>query len=114
MRATQALCCTVLAWALGQLPAHAGDGSQSEATGLGEHPAVSVARHGVRADPTANFYLHPARLAWSLQRPLSEGEHPAVLVAHRNPAGIDPNRFIVAHPAGGAPSTREPAASPIR
>jgi hypothetical protein len=41
-------------------------------------------------------------MEWRLQRPLSDGEHPAVLVAHRGPgAAIDPNRFIVAPPAPG-------------
>lgn len=71
-----------------------------------QHPAVSVARHGVPADPSARFYLHPARLSWSLTRPMEEGEHPAVLVAHRpSDAPIDPNRFIPAHPAGGSGST---------
>jgi len=76
---------------------------------LGEHPAVLVAREGVPADPTARFYLHPARLSWTLSRPLDEGEHPAVLMAHHASAPtIDPNRFIVGHPAGGGP------AAPVR
>jgi len=72
---------------------------------LGEHPAVIVARRGVPADPNTNFYLHPARLSWSLSRPESDGEHPAVLVARHAPSqGIDPNQFIPGHPAGGWPS----------
>jgi hypothetical protein len=116
MRTTQAMaCCSLIAWALAQPPAQAGENSPDEATRLCDHPAVLVARNGVRADPNANFYLHPARLSWSLQRPLSEGEHPAVLVAHHSPAAaIDPNHFILAHPAGGAPTVKETAASAIR
>src|SRR3974390_1750073 len=62
-------------------------GSQPQAR-LGEPPAVLVARRGVQPDPTANFYLHPARLEWGLERPLAEGEHPAVLIARR---GVQPD-----------------------
>ncbi len=50
------------------------DQAKPEAVRLGEHPAVIVARRGVRVDATSNFYLHPARLSWSLQRPMSEDE----------------------------------------
>ena len=91
---------------MGLATAHADDGLHG-VTHLGEHPAVLVARHGVSSDPSANFYLHPARMSWSLSRPLEAGEHPAVVIAHRaaTPA-IDPNQFIPAHPAGGASSGR--------
>ena len=106
MKPTQALNLSVLALALALPVARAEDGADRglhQAPRLGEHPAVLVARRGVRADPTANFYLHPARLSWSLTRPESEGEHPAVLVAHRaSHTAIDPNQFILGHPAGGA------------
>ena len=98
-----------------QLPAQAGDVSDAAPTRLGEHPAVLVARRGVPRDPAANFYLHPARLEWGLQRPLEEGEHPAVLVWRRlRPLGIDPNQFIVAHPARGMFTSSAAAASAIR
>jgi hypothetical protein len=84
--------------------AHAGDEVPTEPARLGEHPAVLVSRQATHTDPTANFYLHPARLSWTLQRPLSDGEHPAILVArHESSSKIDPNRFILGHPAGGAP-----------
>jgi len=80
----------------------AGDISHDFAAG--EHPAVTVARRGVVADPAANFYPHPAHFYWSLTRPLEVGEHPAVLIAHRPlNATIDPNAFIPGHPAGGRP-----------
>jgi hypothetical protein len=80
----------------------AGDVSHDHAAG--EHPAVTVARRGVVADPAADFYPHPANFYWSLTRPMEEGEHPAVVVAHRPlNAPIDPNAFIPAHPAGGGP-----------
>jgi hypothetical protein len=85
--------------------ARAGDGLPAGAAKLGEHPAVLVSRKAPHADPTASFYLHPARLSWTLQRPLSDGEHPAVLVARHEPK-IDPNRFILGHPAGGAPGSQ--------
>jgi len=86
--------------------ARAEDEPPEQAAKLGEHPAVLVSRRPAHADPTANFYLHPARLSWTLQRPLSDGEHPAVLVArHESSAKIDPNRFILGHPAGGAPGS---------
>jgi hypothetical protein len=108
MKPIQALNLSILTLALA-LPAARADDGLHQATHLGEHPAVLVARRGTHADPAANFYLHPARLSWSLTRPLSEGEHPAVLVAHRAPtSAIDPNRFIVGHPAGGFPSPPSP------
>jgi hypothetical protein len=106
MKPTQALCLSAFALVLACAAAHADDGLHG-AERLGEHPAVLVARHGARADPTANFYLHPARLSWSLSRPLAEGEHPAVLVArHASSSTIDPNRFILGHPAGGSSARR--------
>ncbi len=85
--------------------AWAGDEPGRQPARLCDHPAVLVARRGVQSDPQASFYLHPARLAWSLQRPLEEGEHPAVLVArHEGEVRIDPNRFILGHAAGGGPA----------
>jgi len=102
MKPTQHLFLSVVALALSAPAAFADDASSSPAVPLGDHPAVLVARRGVHPDPASNFYLHPARLSWSLQRPLSEGEHPAVLVARHAPTtSIDPNRFVVAHPARG-------------
>jgi hypothetical protein len=112
MKPTQALTLSALtlvfAAAFAAPAAHAGDEQAGlQAPRFGDHPAVLIARKGVQHDPTMNFYLHPARLSWSLQRPLSDGEHPAVLVAHREPTGkIDPNQFILAHPAGGAPTSQ--------
>jgi hypothetical protein len=104
MNLNQALNLSALAFVLALPVARAEDGSP-EAARLGEHPAVVIARKGVRPDPNSSFYLHPARLSWSLERPLSEGEHPAVVVAHRQSSPkIDPNQFILAHPAGGAPT----------
>ncbi len=101
MKPIRLLNLSVLAGVLAMSAAHAENGSEQEAR-LGEHPAVIVARRGVQPDPTANFYLHPARLAWDTQRPLTDGEHPAVLVARRaSSSTIDPNRFVVAHPARG-------------
>jgi hypothetical protein len=90
MKPTRALNLSVLLAMAAALPAaRAEDSRPQPADRLGEHPAVLVARRGVQPDPNANFYLHPARLSWSLERPLSEGEHPAVLVAHRHPAPED-------------------------
>ncbi len=107
MKPARTLCLSLLALILAEPAARAGDGAHEQATRLGEHPAVLIARHGVQTDPTASFYLHPARLSWSLRRPLSDGEHPAVLVArHESSSKIDPNGFIVGHPAGGAPASR--------
>ena len=108
MKPTRALKLSVLLAMAAALPAaRAEDSRPQPADRVGEHPAVLVARRGVQPDPNANFYLHPARLSWSLERPLSEGEHPAVLVAHRHSAPkIDPNRFIVAHPARGSLSSK--------
>ena len=87
---------SALALALALSTAQAED--RAQAARLGEHPAVMVARRGVQADPAANFYLHPARLAWSLQRPLSEGEHPAVIAARRG-VQADPAANFYLHPA---------------
>jgi hypothetical protein len=53
----------------------------------------------------------PARLSWTLERPLSEGEHPAILVARNHAPTIDLNRFILGHRAGGAPG--EPGAAGV-
>ena len=112
MRRTRALYLSLLPLALAAPVAHAGD-QRAEPVTLGEHPAVLVARRGTQPDPAASFYLHPARLSWTLQRPLSGGEHPAILVA-RHESAIDPNRFILGHPAGGAPGESEAAAAARR
>ncbi len=102
MKSTHSIALAVLALASAYAPARADDGLHG-ATRLGEHPAVLVARRGVSADPSANFYLHPARLSWSLSRPQSEREHPAVLIAHHaGSAPLDPNPFVPAHPPRGA------------
>jgi hypothetical protein len=107
MKSTQALGLSLLVLALAAPVARAGDGAGEQAVRLGEHPAVLIARKGAQPDPTASFYLHPARLSWTLQRPLSDGEHPAVRIArHESSSKIDPNRFIVGHPAGGAPTSQ--------
>ncbi|HEX4586324.1 MAG TPA: hypothetical protein VH183_15960 [Burkholderiaceae bacterium] len=104
MKLFQALNLSALALVLA-LPAARAEDSSRQAPRLGEHPAVVVARKGLQPDPNSRFYLHPARLSWSLERPLSDGEHPAVLVAHRQPSSkIDPNQFILGHPAGGGPT----------
>jgi hypothetical protein len=89
---------SALALALAIPTAQAEDRAKPEAARPGEHPAVIVARRGVRVDPTSNFYLHPARLSWSLQRPMSEGEHPAVIVARRG-VQVDPTSNFYLHPA---------------
>jgi hypothetical protein len=96
MKTTRIVGLSALALALAIPAAYAEDAVNPEK--LGEHPAVIVARKGVQPDPTANFYLHPARLSWSLERPLSEGEHPAVIVARQ---GIqpDPTASFYLHPA---------------
>ena len=74
MNTTRILGLSALALALAIPTAQAADRAKPEAARPGEHPAVIVARRGVRVDPTSNFYLHPARLSWSLQRPMSEDE----------------------------------------
>jgi hypothetical protein len=108
MKSTRAQKLCVLGSAFAVAAAQADPAPQPPAQ-LGEHPAVLVARKGVPTDPTSRFYLHPARLSWNLSRPLSEGEHPAVLVARRGlDPKIDPNHFIVGHPAGGGPPDRAP------
>jgi hypothetical protein len=89
---------SALALALAIPIAHAEDRVKPEVAQLGEHPAVIVARRGVPVDPTSKFYLHPARLSWSLQRPMSEGEHPAVIMARRG-AQVDPTSNFYLHPA---------------
>jgi hypothetical protein len=98
MNTTRILGLSALALALAIPAAQAEDRGPPEASRLGEHPAVIVARRGVQVDPTSNFYLHPARLSWSLQRPLSEGEHPAVIVARRG-VQADPSSNFYLHPA---------------
>lgn len=106
MTRTQALRFAVSVLSLAWATARA-DQPSSAPVRLGEHPAVLVARRGVPADPNAQFYLHPARLEWSLSRPLEDGEHPAVLIArHTADTTIDPNRFILGHPAGGGAGAR--------
>jgi hypothetical protein len=76
---------SVLALILAVPIAHADDGAKPEAIRLGDHPAVLVVRKGVQVDPTSKFYLHPARLSWSLQRPMPEGEQRPAPVASRVP-----------------------------
>ena len=73
---------SALVLALAIPAAQAEDRAKPEAARPGEHPAVIVARRGVQVDPTSNFYLHPARLSWSLQRPMPEDEPVEMLVAH--------------------------------
>ena len=109
MSATRTFSLSILALVLATPLAHAADQAKPEATRLGEHPAVVVARRGVQVDPTANFYLHPARLSWTLQRPVSEGEEALLVAAHgeRNSA-IDPSRDAVARPAPGTPKAATP------
>ena len=109
MNTTRILGLPILALVLATPLAHAADQAKPEATRLGEHPAVVVARRGVQADPTANFYLHPARLSWTLRRPLSEGEESLLVAAHgeRNSA-IDPSQDAVARPALGTPLATTP------
>src|SRR6266478_2664496 len=109
MSTTRILSLSILALVLATPSARAGDQARPEATRLGEHPAVVVARRGVRVDPTSRFYLHPARLSWTLQQPLSEGEESLLVAAHgeRNSA-IDPSRDAVARSVLGTP----PAATP--
>src|SRR5690348_321217 len=94
MKPTKALHLSLLMLVLAAPLARAGDGLPADEAKLGEHPAVLVSRKPAHADATASFYLHPARLSWTLQRPLSDGEHPAILVARHEPK-IDPNRFIL-------------------
>src|ERR1700730_13969206 len=98
MNTTRILGLSVLVLALAIPIAHAEDRAKLDAARPGEHPAVIVARRGVQVDPTSNFYLHPARLSWSLQRPISEGEHPAVIVARRG-VQVDPTSNFYLHPA---------------
>ena len=96
-----------LALILAMPTARADNRAQSEAPRLGEHPAVIVARRGMQVDPTSKFYLHPARLSWSLQRPLTEGEHPAVIVARR---GVEVDPTLLAP----GPAVLEPATTDAR
>jgi hypothetical protein len=98
MNTTRILGLSALALALAIPTAQAEDRAKLDAARPGEHPAVIVARRGVQVDPTSNFYLHPARLSWSLQRPMSEGEHPAVIVARRG-VQADPTSNFYLHPA---------------
>jgi hypothetical protein len=89
---------SALTLALAIPAAQAEDRAKLKASRLCEHPAVIVADRGVQVDPASHFYLHPARLSWSLQRPLSEGEHPAVIVA-RTGVRADPTSNFYLHPA---------------
>jgi hypothetical protein len=98
MNTTRILGLSALALALAIPTAQAEDRAKLEAARQGEHPAVIVARRGVQVDPNSKFYLHPARLSWSLQRPMSEGEHPAVIVARRG-VQVDPTSKFYLHPA---------------
>jgi hypothetical protein len=98
MNTTRILGLSALALALAIPTAQAEDRAKPEASRLGEHPAVIVARRGLQVDPASNFYLHPARLSWSLQRPISEDEHPAVIVARRG-VQVDPTSNFYLHPA---------------
>ncbi len=98
MNTTRILGLSALALALAIPIAQAEDRVKPEAARPGEHPAVTLARRGVQVDPTSKFYLHPARLSWSLQRPMSEGEHPAVIVARRG-VQVDPTSKFYLHPA---------------
>lgn len=109
MKPISTIALSLLALVMAAPMARAGDEARQQALRLGEHPAVLVARKATQVDPTASFYLHPARLSWTLQRPLSDGEHPAILIARRDSTPkIDPNRFILGHPAGGAPGSWTP------
>jgi hypothetical protein len=107
MNTTRILALSALALALAVPTAQAEDRANPQAARAGEHPAVIVARRGVQVDPTSKFYLHPARLSWSLQRPMSEGEHPAVIVARRG-VQVDPNSNFYLHPARLAWSLQRP------
>ena len=109
MSTTRILSLSILALVLATPPARAGDQARPEATRLGEHPAVIVARRGVQVDPTSKFYLHPARLSWTLQRPLPEGEQPPLGAARgeRNSA-IDRSREVAARQAPGTPLAATP------
>jgi hypothetical protein len=98
MNTTRILGLSALALALLVPTAQAEDRATPEAPRLNDHPAVVIARRGVHVDPSSNFYLHPARLSWSLQRPMSEGEHPAVIVARRG-VRVDPASNFYLHPA---------------
>jgi len=101
MKPNRSLGLCAVAMALALPAAHADDNAQPAAR-LGDHPAVLVARNGVRGDPAANFYLHPARLSWSMSRPSFEGEHPAAPIRRQAPeSSIGTNRFVAAHPASG-------------
>ena len=117
MNTTHILGLSALVLALAIPTARAEDGAKPEAARLGEHPAVIVARRGAPVDPTSNFYLHPARLSWSLQRPAAEpaperlGEHPAVIVARRG-AQVDPTSNFYLHPARLSWSLQRPAPEP--
>jgi len=101
MKTNRAIVPYAIALALALSAAHADDGAEPAAR-LGDHPAVVVARNGVHRDPAASFYLHPARLSWSMSRPSFEGEHPPAPSQRKAPeSSIGANRFIAAHPASG-------------
>jgi len=81
MNTTRILGLSALALALAIPTAQAEDRAKLEAARQGEHPAVIVARRGVQVDPNSKFYLHPARLSWSLQRPMSDDAPLEMVVA---------------------------------
>ena len=108
MNTTRILGFSALALALAIPAAQAEDRATAEAARPSEHPAVIVARRGVQADPASNFYLHPARMSWTLQRPMSEGEHPAVMVARRG-VRADPTSKFYLHPARMSWSLQRPS-----
>lgn len=81
MKLVQPISLSALALALALSVSRAED-NPPHATRLAEHPAVLVARQGVHRDPTMNFYLHPARMTWSLERPGAGEEYAGEPIAH--------------------------------
>jgi len=81
MNTTRILGLSALALALAIPTAQAEDRAKLEAARQGEHPAVIVARRGVQVDPNSKFYLHPARLSWSLQLLMSDDAPLEMVVA---------------------------------
>ena len=112
MNTTRILGLSALTLTLAIPTAQAEDRPQAAATRVSEHPAVIVAYRGVQVDPASRFYLHPARLSWSLQRPLSEGEHPAVIVLRRG-VQPDPASNFYLHPARLSWSVQRPVDEPM-
>src|SRR5258706_15738162 len=99
MNTTRILGLSALALALAIPTAQAEDRAKLEAARQGEHPAVIVARRGVQVDPNSKFYLHPARLSWSLQRLMSDGAPPDAVVAGR---GVQADQNPKLNGVGGA------------